>query len=113
MDLGIDANVIEKLHILKVRQWNECMGYLGINNANQDKKERLVADEVDANNEQVAASRNVALNARQEACGLINKLYGLNVSVDFRAEEEAKNIDPEQDDTPDDDTGDSDKEDSE
>ena len=90
LDLGIDANAIEKLHILKTRQVNECMGMLGINNANQDKKERLVADEVDANNEQVMATRAVALNARQNAADLINKLYGLNVEVCFKADEEAK-----------------------
>jgi hypothetical protein len=60
------------------------MGMLGINGANQDKKERLVAAEVGANDEQVQASRNVALNARQFACEQINQLWGLNVSVDFK-----------------------------
>lgn len=83
LDLGIDTHAIEKLHIVKVRLWNECMGLLGINNANQDKKERLVADEVDANNEQVAANRAVALNARKDAAEQINKLYSLNIAVDY------------------------------
>jgi hypothetical protein len=60
------------------------MGLLGINNANQDKKERLVAAEVGANDEQVQATRNIALNARQQAAERINKLYGLSVEVDFK-----------------------------
>ena len=90
LDLGIDANSIEKLHILKVRLWNECMGLLGINNANQDKKERLVADEVDANNQQVSATRAIALNARKQAAEQINKLYNQNIEVAFNEDIEAE-----------------------
>lgn len=72
IDFGVDPNSIEKLHILRVRIWNECMGLLGINNANQDKKERLVADEVEANNDQVTVTQSVNLNARRQAVDLIN-----------------------------------------
>lgn len=82
-DLGIDPNSVEKLHILRTRLWNECMGLLGIDNANQDKKERLVADEVAANDEQVNMAKAVNLNSRQYACEGINKRYGLNLSVEY------------------------------
>lgn len=71
--------------IAKSKLWNECMGLLGINNANQDKKERLVAAEVGANDEQVEATRNIALNARQQACDRINDMFGLDISVDFKS----------------------------
>lgn len=74
-DLGVEPHTIEKLHIVKVRLWNECMGLLGINNANQDKKERLVSDEVSANDEQVSTTQAVNLNARRQACDLINKRW--------------------------------------
>jgi hypothetical protein len=84
LDLGIDPLTLPNLQIAKSKMWNECMGLLGINNANQDKKERLVAAEVGANDEQVEATRNIALNARQQACEQINKLFGLNVTVDFK-----------------------------
>lgn len=83
LDLGILPDSIEKLHILRVRLENECMGMLGINNANQDKKERLVADEVAANDKQVQATKNVALNSRRDAAAQINKLYGLNIEVNY------------------------------
>lgn len=83
LDLGVNPDTIEKLSILRARLWNECMGMLGIDNANQDKKERLVASEVDANNDQVNSSRRVNLNARQEAAEHINRVYGLNISVDY------------------------------
>ena len=76
--------VFDKLQIQKHDVWNECMTFLGINNANQDKRERLVADEVSANNEQVYASEDVMLKARQTACEQINKMFGLNISVERR-----------------------------
>lgn len=88
VDMGINVNDIEKLHIVRTRQWNECMGLLGIENANQDKKERLVADEVDANNDQTSMMRFVNLNARREACEIINKLHGLKVSVEYNTQVE-------------------------
>lgn len=89
-DLGVNPDSIEKLHILKVRLWNECMGLLGIENANQDKKERLVADEVNANDGQTAQMRFVNLEERQAACERINKYYGLEMWVEFNTEIEKK-----------------------
>jgi len=84
LDMGVDPLTLPNLMIAKSKLWNECMGLLGINNANQDKKERLVAAEVGANDEQVQATRNIALNARQQACEQINRLFGLDISVDFK-----------------------------
>lgn len=74
LDLGVEPNSLEKLHILRTRTWNECMGMLGIDNANQDKKERLVADEVDANSDQVQLSRAVNLKSRKYAAEQINAM---------------------------------------
>lgn len=74
LDLGVEPDSLEKLHILRTRIWNECMGLLGIDNANQDKKERLVADEVDANSDQVELSRAVNLKSRKLAADQINAM---------------------------------------
>ena len=60
------------------------MTFLGVGNAKQDKKERLVSDEVSANDEQIQGSRYIMLNARQDACNAINQMFGLNISVDFK-----------------------------
>jgi len=73
--------VFKDLELQKHMVWNEIMTYLGINNANMDKKERLVDDEVQANNEQVEACLNAGLKARQEACERINKIFGTKISV--------------------------------
>jgi len=76
--------VADKLQVLKNEIWNECMTFLGVGNAKQDKKERLVAAEVSANDEQIMQSRDVMLDARKIACEQINKMFGLNVSVDYK-----------------------------
>lgn len=68
--------VFDKLELQKHMVYNECMTFLGVNNANMDKRERLVDDEVQANNQQVQANEDVALKARQRACNLINEIFG-------------------------------------
>lgn len=83
LDLGIDKEMVLNLQIAKSKIWNETMTLLGINNANQEKRERLVADEVSANDSQIMAIRNSALSARQYAVEQINKKYSLNVSVEW------------------------------
>ncbi len=63
---------------------NEVLSALGINNANTDKKERLITDEVNANNQFIDSNVQLMLEARQRACELINEKFGLNVSVELR-----------------------------
>ena len=76
--------VIDKLTLYKHDIWNEVMTFLGVNNSNQDKKERLVANEVDANDEQIEQARFNMLDARKDACKKINDMFGLNIDVKFR-----------------------------
>lgn len=83
VDLGVDPDSIRELHVVRTRLWGECMGLLGIDFANTEKKERVQAAEVDANNSQVDAMRAVNLNARRDAAEQINRRYGLNISVEY------------------------------
>ena len=87
LDVGLDPKQVTEVMVAKSRIWNEAMTFLGINNANQDKKERLVADEVSANDSQVMSARMVALNARRMAVEQINEKWGdLDISVDWNAD---------------------------
>lgn len=74
-----------ELQTYKHQIWNEALTYLGIENVNTDKKERLISDEVVNNMGDVEAERFTRLNARKQACDEINKLFGLDVKVDFRS----------------------------
>ena len=76
--------VFKDLQLQKHMVLNEFFTDIGVNNANMDKKERMVANEVEANNEQVKACEDVLLRSREEACKRINEIFGLNISVKRR-----------------------------
>ena len=76
--------LVDKLQAAKHDIINECYTLLAISNANTDKKERLIVDEVNANDGQILATTNNMLMMRQLACDQINKMFGLNVSVKLR-----------------------------
>ena len=73
--------VFDKLQNQAHQLWNEVMTFLGINNANMDKKERLVDDEVQANNQQIEISFHSMLKARESAAKEINRLFGTKIKV--------------------------------
>lgn len=74
--LKTDAPFIaDKLQDYKHEVWNECLTFLGINNANTDKKERLVTDEVNSNNDLIKFYFNCFYKTRKKACDEINKKY--------------------------------------
>jgi len=102
LDLGIDTVSILNLSIQRARWMNEVMDLLGIDNSNQDKKERLVSAEVDANNDQTNARKNIALGALQEACEKINDMFGAKldepVSVRFKSDTAAEETEDDEDD---------------
>ena len=55
--------------------------FLGIDCVARDKKERLTAEEADANDEKIDSIKKVKLEQRKEGCDLANDLWGINLSV--------------------------------
>lgn len=78
--------LIDKLELHKHEIWNECLTFLGIDNANTDKKERLITDEVESNNEVINYYLNCFYKTRKKACDEINEKYGLNIELKLNKE---------------------------
>ena len=57
---------------------------IGIPNANTDKRERLIQDEVNANNIETYSKCAMWLENLQDACKRVNDMFGLNISVRWR-----------------------------
>lgn len=69
--------ITDKVSDYKKEIWNEALTFLGINNIMVDKKERLVSDEANSNNELINLNLQSFLVPRKEACKQFNERYGL------------------------------------
>lgn len=78
--------VADRLQQLKNQIWNDALTYLGISNTNQTKKERLITDEIIRSMGGVIASRYSRLESRRQAVEQINKMFGLEIEVNYRAD---------------------------
>lgn len=86
-----------ELYDLKTRYYNEALTYLGISNISFQKKERMVSDEVIRNMGGTIANRYSRLNARKQACRMINEMFGdeLEDEVDCVYREDYREADDE------------------
>ena len=73
--------LLDKLQAFKNDQVNELLTFLGFNNTNTDKKERMLVDEVNVNNSHILMNLDIEYKNRKKAAEEINKKYGLNVRV--------------------------------
>lgn len=70
----------------KKNLWNECLIYLGIANNYTEKSERLNIPETNQTQGATNAYRETALKEREYAIDKVNKMFGLNIKVEFNAE---------------------------
>ena len=80
--------LLDKLQDTKNALMNELLTFLGINNSNTDKKERLLVDEVNSNNEFILVNIDHMYEERKRAVDQINSKYGLNITVEKREVED-------------------------
>ena len=78
--------LIDKLEDHKHEIWNEALTYLGIDNANTDKKERLITSEVESNDDLINYYLNCFYKTRKDACDRINEKYNLNIELSLNKE---------------------------
>lgn len=80
----------ESLSILwqhRVNILNEYLEFIGINTLKQhEKKERLLVDEANANNQYINDNIRVALEERKIFCDRVNTAFNLNISVKLNEE---------------------------
>ena len=76
--------VADKVIALKNMIWNDVLTYLGISNVTFEKKERMLQDEITRSQGGTIASRYSRLEARRQACREINKMFGLNMTCNYR-----------------------------
>lgn len=69
--------ISDKIMDYKKKIWNEALTFLGINNIQEDKKERLITDEANQNNEVINLNLQSYLEPRQEACRQFNEKFRL------------------------------------
>lgn len=64
---------------------NKALTFLALNNANTDKKERLITSEVDSNNEYIASILDMMYECRVEFCEQVKEKFGYEISVEKRS----------------------------
>ena len=72
--------VVDKLQEYKYELEREVLTFFGLNN-NFEKKERLLTDEVNANNDYIDSNIDLMFNMRKHFCQKANEKYGLNIQV--------------------------------
>lgn len=77
--------VADKIWTYICNIWNDFLTWLGIENATNQKRERLVSDEVNANYGAVEMERNVSLGMMQKCFDEVNELFGRNIKVEFNS----------------------------
>lgn len=72
--------VVDRLTQYKVELENEILSFFGLNNA-REKRERMIVDEVNANNDFIDRNIELMYKTRLKACEEINKKFNLNIEV--------------------------------
>lgn len=82
LDAGGSSYIIDKLYTYKQNLENELLSFLGINNVAVEKKERLITDEANSNNQLINDSSDCFLDSLKNMCDEIKTVLGYNISVE-------------------------------
>ena len=76
--------LLDKLRDEKLSVMSEFLTFIGIQNVNITKKERLVKDEATSNNQLTKMDLEIFLSSRENDIKMINELFGTNIIVKAR-----------------------------
>lgn len=76
---------------------NKVLSFLAINNANTDKKERLLVDEVNANNDLLNTMLDMMYECRKEFCVEVKDKFNIDIKVEKREVNEQLHVDTQTD----------------
>lgn len=85
--------IIQDIMDYKREIWNEFLTFMGISNLSE-KRERMISNEIDSNNELVNLNLQALLIPRKEACKRFNEKYGLmgDKAIDVKVRSDLYNI---------------------
>lgn len=85
--------IIKDIMDYKREIWNEFLTFMGISNLSE-KRERMISNEIDSNNELVNLNLQALLTPRKEACRQFNEKYGLmgKKAIDVKVRSDLYNI---------------------
>lgn len=85
--------IIKDVMDYKREIWNEFLTFMGISNLSE-KRERMISNEIDSNNELVNLNLQALLIPRKEACRQFNEKYGLmgDRAIDVKVRSDLYNI---------------------
>ena len=75
--------IVDKLDLHLEREWASFYRMIGISSVVQEKKERLITDEVTASQGGTIASRYNRFEPRQSAIDKINEKWNLNIEIEY------------------------------
>ncbi len=75
--------VANEISEYRVKVWNEALSALGIASVQNEKQERMLMSEATSGMGSILATRIAALKMREQALHKINKMFGLNITVEF------------------------------
>ena len=87
--------VFNEITQYKKEIWNEFLTFIGVNNIDVEKKERLISGESNSNNEVINLNLQSYLAPRKQACKEFNELFGLtgtDKEIDVRIRSDLFNV---------------------
>ena len=91
LDSGAGSYIIDKLYQYKQNLENELLTFLGINNVPIEKKERLITDEAQSNDQLINDSSDCFLDSLKAFCEEIKDVLGYSIEVEANSSPESNN----------------------